>query len=217
MWRGMARPGSARQGPFGAQWQEEERVRIILKLTGRTGLVMHNPRMIDPEDEIVRSIAEITAKGSKQTDADRQQVGRLEWFGGIYHDPEFGVYVPAWNVIKCINRGAVITKNGKDVLRSVSVLTDKVPLQYDGPREPAKLYERPEFRFRKEVGIGQKKVMRVRPIFRRWALALEAELLEEVMNPADLLRVTETAGLSEGLGDARILGYGRFGVELARA
>ena len=178
---------------------------------------MHNSRMIDPEDDIVRAIAEITAKGSKQTDADRAQVARLEWFGGIYHAPDLGVYVPAWNIVKCINRGAVITKNGKDVLRSLAVLTDRVPLQFDGPRDLAKLYERSEFRFRKEVGIGQKKVMRVRPIFRQWSLSFEAELIEEVMNPADLLRVTETAGLVEGLGDARILGYGRFGVEMRQA
>lgn len=189
-------------------------MRIILKLTGRSGLVMHNPRMIDPEDEIVRAIKEITDKGKKQTDADRQQVGRLEWFGGIYHEPDMGVYVPTWNIIKCINRGAVITKNGKDVLRSVSVMTDRVPLIYDGPKPLEKLYDLKEFRFRKEVGIGQKKVMRVRPIFRRWSVELEAELIEEVMNPGDLLRVTETAGMSEGLGDARALGYGRFTVEM---
>lgn len=192
-------------------------MRIVLTLTGTSGLVMHNPRMIDPEDEIVRQIAEITAKGKKQTDADRAMVGRLEFMGGLYYSPEIGVYVPSWNVVKCINRGAVITKNGKDVLRSLSVLGEAVPLIYDGPREPSKLYERAEFRFRKEVGIGQKKVMRVRPMFRQWSLKLEAELIEEVMNPADLLRVAETAGLVEGLGDARVLGMGRFRVELARA
>lgn len=175
---------------------------------------MHNPRMIDPEDEIVRAIKEITDKGKKQTDADRQQVARLEWFGGIYHEPDMGVYMPTWNIIKCINRGAVITKNGKDVLRSVSVMTDRVPLIYDGPKALEKLYDLKEFRFRKEVGIGQKKVMRVRPIFRRWSVELEAELIQEVMNPGDLLRVTETAGMSEGLGDARALGYGRFTVEM---
>lgn len=189
-------------------------MRVLLKLTGRSGLVMHNPRMIDPEDEIVRAIKEITDKGKKQTDADRQQVARLEWFGGIYHEPDMGVYMPTWNIIKCINRGAVITKNGKDVLRSVSVMTDRVPLIYDGPKALEKLYDLKEFRFRKEVGIGQKKVMRVRPIFRRWSVELEAELIQEVMNPGDLLRVTETAGMSEGLGDARALGYGRFTVEM---
>ena len=178
---------------------------------------MHNPRMIDPEDEIVREIKEITAKGSKQTDSERAHVGRLEWFGGIYHAPDMGVYIPSWNVVKCINRGAVITKNGKDVLRSLAVLTDRLPLDYDGPRDLAKLYEQPEFRFRKEVGVGQKKVMRVRPIFRRWSLRLEAELIEDVMNPSDLLRVAETAGLTEGLGDARALGFGRFAVEMATA
>lgn len=189
-------------------------MRTLLKLTGRTGLVMHNARMIDPEDEIVKAIAEITKKGSKQTDADRAEVARLEWFGGIYHDPEVGVHIPSWNVIKCINRGAVITRQGTDVLRALSVLTDRLPLLYDGPRDLKSLSERPEFRFRKEVGIGQKKVMRVRPIFRKWSLELDAELLEEAMNPDNLQKVAETAGLSEGLGDARKLGFGRFTVEM---
>ena len=189
-------------------------MRIMLSLTGRTGMVMHNPRLVDPEDPYVRAIAEITSKGSKQTDADRAEVGKLEWFGGIYHDPEIGVYVPSWNVVKCINRGGVITREGTDVLRALSVLTEKVPLQYDGPTDLEELYARPEFRFRKEVGIGQKKVMRVRPIFRKWSLVMEAELLEEAMNPGDLLRVAETAGTSEGLMDARKLGFGRFDVEM---
>lgn len=189
-------------------------MRILLTLTGRSGLVMHNPRLIDPEDPFVKAIKEITDKGSKQTDADRAEVGRLEWYGGIYHDPEIGVYIPSWNIIKCINRGAVVTRQGTDVLRALSVMTDRVPLSYDGPTDLAELYSKPEFRFRKEVGIGQKKVMRVRPIFRKWSLCLEAELLEEAMNPSDVLRVAETAGLSEGLGDARKLGFGRFSVEM---
>lgn len=189
-------------------------MRAILNLTGRSPLVMHNSRLVDPDDEIVRAIKEITDKGSKQTDADRAEVARLEWFGGIYHDADIGVYVPSWNVVKCINRGGVITRQGTDVLRAVALLTDRVPLTYDGPRDLTKLYERAEFRFRKEVGVGQRRIMRMRPIFRRWALSMEIELLEEAMNPDALLRVAETAGLSEGLGDARKLGFGRFTVEM---
>lgn len=189
-------------------------MRLILKITGRTGLVMHNPRLIDPEDPFVRAIGEITAKGSKQTDAERAEVGRLEWYGGIYHNPDMGVYVPSWNIIKCLSRGGVITRQGTDVLRAISATTDMVPLIHDGPRDLDKLYARTDFRFRKEVGIGQKKVMRVRPIFRHWSLEFEAELIEEAMNPDDLLRVAETAGLVEGLMDARKLGYGRFSVEM---
>lgn len=190
-------------------------MRVLLKMTGMSGLVMHNPRLIDSEDPYVRQIAELTSKGSKQTDAEREEVARLEWMGGIYHDPEVGVYIPSWNVVKCVNRGAVLTREGTNVLRALSVVNDRVPLLYDGPRELTKLYERPEFRFRKEVGIGQKKVMRVRPIFRRWSIELDAELVEEAMNPGDLLRVATTAGRSEGLGDARKLGFGRFAVEMA--
>ena len=190
-------------------------MRILLQITGVSGLVMHNPRLIDPTDPYVKQIAEITSKGSKQTDAEREEVARLEWFGGIYHDSEAGVYVPTWNIVKCLNRGAVQTKEGAKVLRAISVVTDRVSVVYDGPRELPDLYARVEYRFRKEVGIGQKKVMRMRPIFRKWRVEFEAEIDPDGMNPADLLRVATTAGRAEGLLDARKLGYGRFTVEMA--
>lgn len=190
-------------------------MRIVLQLDGITGLVMHNDRLADPDDQIVRAIKEITSKRTK-TDADHAEVARLEWFGGLYHDAEAGIYLPTWNVVRCLEEAGKITKKGRSVIRAVAVASDKTPVLYDGPREPAKLWDRPEFRFRKMVGVGGKRIARMRPIFRRWAVALEAELLTDVMNIGDFEQIAEQAGRSEGLGDARKLGYGRFTVRVGQ-
>lgn len=191
-------------------------MRIILKIDGVTGLVQHNERLADEDDDYTRQIKAITSKRSNKTDADREEIARLEWYGGLYHDREIGVYVPSWNLIRCFERAAAMTRNGANVIRALSAVTDKLPLQYEGPRELAKLYALPEFRLRKMVGVGKNRVMRVRPIFRRWGLEFEAEFLEDVLNIEVLERIVEQAGRSEGLGDARKLGYGRFLVELIR-
>lgn len=191
-------------------------MRVILKLDGATGLVMCNERLADPLDEYTKAIKAITAKGSKQTDADRLDVSRLEWFGGIYHDTDVGVYVPTWNLVRCLENAGKITKKGTSVIRALSPVSDRAPVLYDGPKRPAELWERPEFRLRKMVGINRKRVVRMRPIFRRWSLEVEAEMMEDVLNPADFEMIAEQAGRSEGLCDARKLGYGRFKVEVIR-
>lgn len=191
-------------------------MRIILKLDGITGLVMHNERLADPDDEYTKAIGQINAKKTNKTETDRAEMAKLEWYGGLYHDPEIGVYVPSWNVIRCLERAGTITKKGTAIIRAVSAVTDKLPLQYEGPRDLAKLYDLPEYRLRKMVGIQRGRVVRMRPIFRRWALEFEAEFLEDVMNIGDLERVAEQAGRSEGLCNARKLGYGRFNVEVIR-
>lgn len=45
---------------------------------------------------------------------------------------------------------------------------------------------------------------------------MEAELLEDALDFADLVAVVELAGRVEGLGDARKLGYGRFEAEIEK-
>lgn len=191
-------------------------MRIILKLDGVTGLVLHNERLADPDDLYTRAIGEITAKKTGKTDKDREEMARLEWYGGLYHEPEIGVYVPSWNVIRCLEQAGKITKKGAAVIRAVSAVTDKLPLQYEGPADLAKLYAMPEYRLRKMVGVKGGRVVRMRPIFRRWSLEFEAEFLEDVMNIGDLERIAEQAGRSEGLCNARKLGYGRFRCEVIR-
>ncbi len=189
-------------------------MRVLLHLNGVTGLVMHNVRLADKRDQYAKAIKEITDK-RKKTEADEEEIEKLEWFGGVYHDAEVGIHVPTWNVVRCLERAATVTRQGSTLVRAVAVLGDKAPLVYDGPKDLSQLWEKPEHRWRTTVGVQRSKITRMRPIFRRWALELEAELLEDVMNPEDFVSIAKLAGRSEGLGDARRLGYGRFTAEVA--
>jgi len=188
-------------------------MKVIVQLKGATPLVQHNIRLADKLDDYTKQIAEITGK-KKKTEADYADVEKLEWFGGLYYDPEVGIHVPAWNVVRCFERAATITKLGTTLIRALSVATLRLPLQYEGPASPEQLWKLAEFRWRVSVGVQRNKVTRMRPIFRHWGLDLEAELLEDVLDPDDLRRIIDLAGRSEGLGDARKLGYGRFTAEV---
>jgi hypothetical protein len=183
-----------------------------LALTGTTPLVMHNVRLADKLDPITKAIAAITGK-RKKTDADEEEIGNLEFAGGLYTDEELGVYLPTFNVLRCFEEAAKVTRMGKTVTRAVVVESDKAKLRYSGPQDWRKLRDDPTYRWRASVGVGTKPVSRVRPIFRQWALDVRVRLLEEVLNPDEFLGIVQQAGVIEGLGDARRLGNGRFTVE----
>lgn len=184
-------------------------MRVTIQLQGLTPLAMHNTRLADPEDHFTRAIKEITGK-RKKTDVDQQEIARLEWHGSLYYDKTLGVSIPTWNVVRCLERAATVTRQGTTLVRALAVLQEAVPLEYEGPRDPEALYQRAEFRWRANVGVGRQRVIRVRPLFHQWGLHMEAELLEDVLDPADLRRIAALAGLAEGLGDGRKLGRGRF-------
>ena len=189
---------------------------LRISIVGRTPLVMHNPQLADPLNPIAQQIGAL-AKKQKKTEADYAEMARLEWFGGLYHEPGLGIYVPTWNVHRSFERAGTITRQGTTVIRALAMLADKVPVEYDGPKEPAKLWDRQEFRYMAAVGVQRNRVMRMRPIFRQWKLSLDVMMLEDVINLSDFTEIASLAGRAEGIGDARKLGNGRFDVEVTSA
>jgi hypothetical protein len=185
-------------------------MRITNELTGTSPMLMHNAQLADPDHPLVREIANITGKRTK-TEEDRREISRLEWYGGLYLFPGIdGPALPTANIRRCLVEAGKITRNGKDVTRAVTFADLAVPLVYDGPRDPAQLYARPEFSNRASVKIGTSRTMRVRPQFIKWAAVAEAELVDTVLDLADLRLIAERAGIAEGMGDNRVNGYGRF-------
>ena len=184
-------------------------MKIVIELTGTSPLLCHNPRMVDPEFELNRQIKSLTAK-RKKTDEDLKQIERLEWYGGLYE--ENGIVVqPTSKPRKCIVNAAKISKMGKAIERSLSFGALNVPLIYDGPKDIDALFADKRFHSRLSVGIGQKRVMRVRPQFFPWALRINGLFVEDAgLNFDDFLRIVELAGVVEGIGDNRVNGYGRF-------
>ena len=184
-------------------------MQIEISLTGTSPLLMHNPQMVDPDFDLNRQIKAITSK-RKKTDDDLRQIERLEWFGGLY--VQDGVIVqPTAKVRKCLINTAKISKMGKMVERAISFGTLNTPLVYQGPENPLDVFEDQRFRSRLSVGVGNKRVMRVRPKFLPWALTVSGVFVEDAgLNPEDVERIVELAGVVEGMGDGRNIGYGRF-------
>lgn len=183
---------------------------IRIELVGRSPLVCHNIALADPDNEIVKEIKALTSKRTK-TEDDRRAIERLEWFGGLYTAPGIeGPAMPTANVRKCLIRGGVITRQGTQVGRALSFSDLFAPVVFDGPRDLETLWADTAYRYRTPVGVGNARTIRMRPVFPRWSLVLDAYLLEDLMDPGDMDRVIEHAGLSEGLGDNRANGYGRF-------
>jgi hypothetical protein len=184
-------------------------VRIRIELQGTSPLLMHNPRMVDKEFEITRQISALTSK-RKKTDEDYKAIERLEWYGGLYATD--GVVVqPTSKPRKCIINTARISKMGKNVERALSFSALEVPLVYDGPKDIDAIFMDSRYHSRLSVGVGQKRVMRVRPKFFPWALAVDGLFIEDAgINFDEFCNVVEMAGLVEGVGDNRVNGYGRF-------
>lgn len=184
-------------------------MKIKVVLTGRSPLLMHNPRMVDPEFPANRKIKVLTAK-RKKTDDDLKNIERLEWYGGLYHDGDV-IVQPTSKVRKCLVNTAKIFKLGKAIERSVSFLDLTVPLSYDGPKDIDEVFAQPKFHSRLSVGVSGKRVMRVRPEFYPWSMEVDGIFIEDTgLNLDDLVRIVELAGQVEGIGDNRVNGYGRF-------
>jgi hypothetical protein len=184
-------------------------MKISVEIVGTSPLLMHNPRMVDPDFEINRKIKELTSK-RKKTDEDRRQIETLEWYGGLY-EQNGRIVQPTSKVRKCIINTARTRKLGKGVERALSFAELNVPLVYDGADTIDEIFADKRFHSRLSVGVGNKRVMRVRPQFFPWALTLTGLFVEDAgLNFDELQQIVELAGIIEGIGDNRVNGYGRF-------
>ncbi len=192
---------------------------IDFHLVGITPLLMHNERLSDANDPIVREIKTYTAKKKNQTDADKEIISMLEWRGGIYTDAKGEVVVPVANFVRCLREAATITKRGKHIARAILYrgMSTSLILPAGESRKVDDLIKIDVHHDRRQVKVGSARITRVRPIFQAWALQINCELLEDVLDFDELASIADVAGRSIGLGDARILGYGRFTSKLAPA
>ncbi len=183
-------------------------MKVRIGVRGTTPLITHNIRLANPLDPIAKAMKGISAKRTK-TEDDYVQLARLEFEGGLYLDPEVGPFLPGANVEKCIVEGARVTKQGKQVERGLFVVDNTIPLLYTGPRSAEKLWADENFRNVSAVRIGQQRIMRTRPMFRSWALDVDAELDPGLLSVDQLQAIITDAGSMVGLGDYRPR-YGRF-------
>lgn len=188
--------------------------KFTLTLKGVTPLIMHNARLADPLDTIVRQMKPLSAKRSK-TEEDLLEMARLEFVGGLYFDADLGPVMPAMNIEATLRDGAKTFKKGKDITRGLQVTDMVVPVAYKGPRDIDGLWSGgdSEFVYRTSVVVQRNRVQRTRPIFRNWALEVNGVFDENIFDEDVLNTICETAGMMSGLGDYRPR-YGKFTHEL---
>lgn len=184
-------------------WQE-----MTYKLSSVAPLIAHNGQLADPTNYWTKEIKKLSGKRNK-TDADFEQMARLEFFGGLYLNKS-GPVLPAEMFDSMMLAAAKKSKEGPLAKSGVFCLRE-ASLEYDGPRIKEDLWtcDNPSFRFVKAVRVGTSRVMRTRPIFHEWACVVTFNVEANVVNPARLDEWLQVAGTVIGLGDWRPQ-YGRF-------
>ena len=181
------------------------------RITGICPLLMHNERMANPVDPIALELKKVTSKKTK-TPEDYAEISEIEWHGSLYHNDALGPFIPGRWMDACIKNGATMRKLGKAVLQSVTTIQDEVPLEYDGPRDKAKMFKASRFIDIRSVVISRRRTMRTRPMFPEWSCQFDIDYNENILSHEQLVDSLIAAGESIGLGDYRPR-FGKFTVE----
>jgi hypothetical protein len=183
---------------------------LTVRLTGRTPLVLHNNQCVNPRNPLKKQIALITSKGKRKTDADLDQLEKLEFAAGLYINDQLGPYVPAQNLRKMLIEAARKEKNGKQFESGIFVLDD-APIEYEGPRTFDEMWMmKDEFAWTCVVGNQAASILRTRPRFKKWAVQFVVDTEESLVTRDMVESALRHAEISVGLCDARSVGCGRF-------
>ncbi len=180
-------------------------MQISIELVGASPLIPKGDRLANPLDDLTQEIAAINEKGQKKTDSDRERIALLEFKGALYYSSN-GPIIPGANLLASFRDGGRRVNLGKRLLSALLLDDVEIPLEYPGPRDLETLAMHPGYRFIRSVvnsGRSAGRVMRCRPIFRKWSLKTTADLDEDELNFGDLVRIVEAAGRFAGLGEWR--------------
>ena len=181
---------------------------IKVRLTSEHTLLMNSNAGVNPTHPITKKLKELTSK-RKKTDEDSEEILMLKWELSMYHDPQIGPYIPAQNVEATLREAAKMTRRGKDVVRSIRVDPDYIPLQYDGPRDIESLSKDPKFRDIRVGRIQRASILIARARFDHWAIEFTLQYDESVFSDNEIEEILITAGKYVGLCDYRPR-YGTF-------
>lgn len=195
---------------------------IRFRFVGVSKLMMHNERLANPFEPFQREIKKITGKKTNKTDRDMQDIAMLEFAGGLYTDPEIGlgeqkanVVIPTRALWRMLVDAGSPQKLGKKIRQGVTLApVEYVALTYKGSTDLAKMFK--DFRDVRTVVVGGKRVVRCRPCFHPpWSVEADYNYDPELVSSRDkMIELAQYAGKYIGLLDGRILGFGRFDVEV---
>ena len=182
---------------------------LSFKLIGASPLLCHNGQLADPMNEMARRMKKVSGKKDK-TDADFEELARLEWYGGLYLDGGKPC-LPGELIEATLVNAAKKQKRGKQAQAGLLCPSNYL-LEYDGPSDLEALWELPDFRLTCGVRVQRNRVQRTRPRFLPWAITIEVQYDPLMLNENDVRGIVQRAGSDIGFGDWRPK-FGRFTVQ----
>ena len=182
---------------------------LTYRLKSSRPLLVHNGQLADPLNVFSKAIKDIASK-RKKTEADLEEIARLEFLGGLYMSDD-GPIIPDFVLSATIINGAKKFREG-DLAKTGLFVDDHAALEYDGPRTPDEMWKCGKFRDTRAVSVSRAKVMRTRPLFDQWEATVRVEVDDEVVNPNRVDEWMRAAGRRVGFCELRPT-MGRFTVE----
>jgi len=184
--------------------------KLKVTLVGITPTIQHNGQLANPLNKWSKAMKEISGK-RKKTDADFEELAKIEFFGALYLDSDGRPCWPGETIEAMLISAAKKSREGPQAKTGI-ICDGNFAIKYSGPTDPEKLWADERFRLTVPVRVQSSRIMRTRPIFREWSLPIEISYLEDVVNERTVRDWCNTAGQLIGLSDWRPK-YGRFSVE----
>lgn len=179
---------------------------VAFKITGVAPLLLHNGRLSNPLDPIVQELKKISSKRAK-TDADYEEMSRLEWYGGLYLT-DGKPCLPGEGIEAHLIDAAKKNKRGPSV-RAGLFCDGDFPLIYEGPTDLEDLWKDENFRLVNAVRVQRNRVWRTRPMFKEWSCVIDVTFNDELLNESEIHHLFNIGGEQIGLFEWRPK-FGRY-------
>lgn len=186
---------------------------LKLKLVGKAPLLIQSGTLANPMHPLSKELKRITGL-RKKTDEDMEAILKLKFLGSLYYDEKDGPYLPTENLYRAMWDASKELKLGKRFTQDVVIPEDRMPLVYQGPRDPEALYADHKFVDVRMVTIGRSKVPMARPIFNVWSCSTTVCFNEERIDDRDMRQIVELCG-RQSIGTFRRR-FGKFEAEVVK-
>ena len=186
---------------------------ISFEITGNVPLLMHADTLSNPLHPATKEHKKLTSV-RKKTDEIHEAMAVSEWRAGMYYNDEIGVHIPGENVEACLREAAKIRRLGTSFKRAVMVSEISCKLRFPDEGKTLDQLEKKflDYSFTKSVVVSRARIMRVRPMFKEWAIECSVSFFPDVVDREQILQSAQEAGLMVGLCDWRPR-FGRFDIK----
>ena len=187
--------------------------KLHVTLYGKSPLIMHSPKAVNPFHPIAQEMKKYTSK-RKKTEEDLLKISDLEWEAGVYWVDEIGLNIPNECIAATLVNGAKFNKNGTAVAKYCHIVTPLAPVDIGEKQDYDKMKVDNRFRDVRSVNVQRQRVNRTRPRFNTWAAEFDMLFEDDKIDFEAVRAAFENAGNYVGICEMRNKGYGKFDVRI---